>query len=587
MKPCAVGIGGAGGKILKPFLQSEDVNLVIHRFGEHIAFGDIKGIWLESAPQDVQKQSYYGDLTQGHYPSYLICHGKVEGDSATRTYLNEKYGLDLKADGFDRRAEYLKALFEIFDRDFDPELGTICSKEFGGQENPLAQYMYRNGIRPLTNIATSKSGERRIEDKTIKEERTDFGRITFIRRLAEKFGLPDGRNEKFSRLCDSILFISSLGGGTGTGFINPITSFARSEDPRFFILALGILTERGVDPRGTSEGQRLLGAVIAIYDLLTKKSGEGIDGLLLIENQILTERFNGDFPAMNGHIFRAMKPLLDQRDYPGDDMQDDAPALRRIFWERDIEEIQDRKHITGGIPSLPPLIIPCYYTQPDIAGDINSLVDGALGKDGKLFPCDPTKAERALVFTRGFFSKEEIAEAVAKKTSLTYIKKDGKIEGKIKIYRKLGDSKNEDILILLRNPYGGSKDDYKRPSTLEHRLHEIISHSIKYIETNQTNILDHQGYKEPIKRNLRDFFYGKGGLKEELCCSLHRLEEGEHQIFTRPLCIFNGRQMNPNMSDSCFSRPGMLSIDRNDLRELVKTELIEILRSEEYRSEIK
>jgi hypothetical protein len=91
-----------------------------------------------------------------------------------------------------------------------------------------------------------------------------------------------------------------------------------------------------------------------------------------------------------------------------------------------------------------------------------------LGKDGRLFPCDPTKADRALVFTRGFFEEEEIAEAVAKCTHLSYEKIEGKIEGKIKIYRKLGDSKNEDVLILLRNPYGdGTANEHTRKGTLE------------------------------------------------------------------------------------------------------------------------
>jgi len=178
MRPCIVGIGGAGGNILRQFLQSQDINLMGLQFGRHLAYGGVKGLWLESATQDTQRQNYYGSLVQGRYPPFLICHGNVSEGSDTRRYLSDTYGFDLKAPGFDRRAEYLKGIFEVFE--FDPKLKEVCLEEFKSNDNPLSGYMWQVGIRPHTIISTSSAR---------------------------------------SKLCDSILFIASLGGWNRLWFI--------------------------------------------------------------------------------------------------------------------------------------------------------------------------------------------------------------------------------------------------------------------------------------------------------------------------------------------------------------------------------
>lgn len=570
MKPCVVGIGGAGGNILRQFLQSQDVIIAINPLSEPLAYGEVKGLWLESASQDALGQSYYGNLVQRRYPGYLICHGMISESSDTRSYVADTYGFDLKAPGFDRRAEYLKGIFEIFE--FDPYLKIKCSEEFKGYENPLSGFMWKEGIRPFTIIAIGKSAGK----------------------------ARNGLNS--AKLCDSILFVASLGGGTGTGFINPITSYVRSEEPIFPIFALGILTEKGEDKRYAKEGQRDLGAVIAMYDLLTKESGAGIDGLILVDNQILVGKFDRNYPAMDACIYSALKPILDLRNYPGDQLQDDSPAIRRVLWEVDAvdtgkgkaqensdegkanEKAKEEKKL------LPPVLVPCYHIQPDYIGDVTTLVEGALGKkagslfplgnDGRLFPCDPAKADRALVFTRGFFSPVEIRDAVEERTGL------GK--DKIKIYRKLGDSKNEDMLILLRNPYGGTRDEHKREGTLEWRFHDIITESLKYIEENETNILGFQSYKQVTKERLRNYFYGEDGLKDELYNCLDRLENGERPIFRRPIRIFwNGAKTPDTFGASCTSDQDVPVEDKTKLREMVKEELREILRSEDCRRRIR
>ncbi|MCX6668731.1 MAG: hypothetical protein NTV25_02860 [Methanothrix sp.] len=593
MRPCLVGIGGAGGNILKQFLQSQDVNLIGHQFGEHLAYGEVKGLWLESATQDTQRQDYYGSLAQGQYPPYLICHGNVGEGSNTRKYVSETYGFDLKAPGFDRRAEYLKGIFEVFE--FDSKLKDVCLKEFKSDENPLSGYMWRVGVRPFTIISIGKSSKR-TGDRADSVLESGSGNISSIsshfRGLIKVPKISGGKGSSSSKLCDSILFVASLGGGTGTGFINPITSYVRTEEPIFPIFALGILTEKGTDKRQAKEGQRDLGAVIAMYDLLTKKSGNGIDGLILVDNEILLQRFEGNYSSMDACIYSALKPLLDLRNYPGDQLQDDSPAIRRVFWEVDESNdkekngAQERNDGAKEENLLPPILVPCYHIQPDYAGDEPELVEGALGKpgsifplgeDGRLFPCDPTKADRALVFSRGFFSTKGIKDAVQRRTGLP--------NNRIMVYRKLGDSKTEDMLILLRNPYGGAPGEHKRQGTLEWRLYDIISESINYIENNEMNILGFQSYKEPTKDKLRAYFYGENGLRDELYNCLDRLEKGERPVFLRPLSIFGDGALVPVASASC--KPETDVMGSAGLRELVKEELKEILRSEDCRRRIK
>jgi len=553
MKPCIVGIGGAGGNILKLFLECQDADLAGFSFGDHLTFGGVMGLWLDSAAQDAQDQKFYGNLAQKKYPGYLICHDLIDAGSPTREYVRDSYGYDLKAQGYDRRAEYLKGIFELFDT--DPTLQRIAAEEFSGENNPLAGFMWEAGIRPFTTISKSKAGEKR---ETLLAGSASGG--------LQSLTLSAFREKKkngSSKLCDSILFIASLGGGTGTGFINPITSYVRQEELAFPIFALGVLTEKGTEAREASEGQRDLGAVIAMHDLLTKKAGTGIDSLILIDNQILFQRCYGNFPAMDRAINQALGPLLDIRNYPGSELQDDAPAMRRVIWEADR---------TNGSPSnkdtilLPPILVPCYHHRKGLSGDIDSLVKEALAADGRLFPCDPVLADRAYVFTKGFFRAEDIDRAVQERTGLS--------EDKIKVYRKIGDGR-EEVLILLRNPYGGSAGNHMNRDTLEWRLHDIISEAVGYLDQNSTNIIEYLGYKEVTKDHLREYFYGDCGLRVELCRCLERLEKGEKPVFLKPMRIFDGGQSRgPDSIASGVADLGRL--DEDGIRRLVREELVRL-----------
>jgi hypothetical protein len=566
MKPCIVGIGGAGGNILRQFLQSQDVRLVV-QLGEHLAFGDVKGVWLDSASQDAQKQRFYGDLEQRCYPGYLICHDIIDAGSPTRSYVMDRYGFDLKAQGYDRRAEYLKGIFEIFD--FDSALADIASKEFAGEKSPLPSYIWKRGIRPFTTISKKAGGNGRSEipEANSASVSPQNELIKGLEGLSEMLGSTSGNQP--AKLCDSILFIASLGGGTGTGFINPITSYVRSEELAFPIFAIGVLTEKGTEARHATEGQRDLGAVIALYDLLTKEPGTGIDGLIAVDNQVLVERFQKNFPAIDRAIYRTMRPLLDLRSYPGEELQDDAPAMRRVFWEADSPNNDSQKQRTI---LLPPVLVPCYHCRRGVSGSADSLVDKALARKSRLFPCQPSRAERAYVFARGFFRSDDLREAVSARTGLP--------QNMVKVYRKIGDGRSEDMLILLRNPYGGSPGAHLDKETFEGRIHDVMDNAIRYMEEDEENILGYLGYCDFTKDRLRNYFYGEGGLKEELQRSLERLEKGKKPIFTRPLSIFKGETVTTIPAGREASEEGRL-------RDMVKEEIEEMLKSEECRSKIR
>jgi hypothetical protein len=576
MKPCIVGIGGTGGNILKQFLKIQDIDLVVHKFGDHLAFGDVKGIWIDSASQDVEnpKQAFYGSLEKGSYPCYLISHDTIDANSPTRQYVIDKYGFDLKAQGYDRRAEYLKGIFEIFD--YDSDLKEKAYEEFYGEKNPLPSYIWRRGIRPFTTISKRYGNENDTADPRNSGPMVYTKGPRALSALTSMLGAKKNNQATKPSKCDSILFVASLGGGTGTGFINPITSYVRSEELAFPILAMGILTEKGTEAREATEGQRDLGAVIAMNDLLTKKPGEGIDGLIIIDNQILADRFHKNWLDMDRTICRAMNPMLDKRSYPGAEMQEDAPAMRRVFWEADkTNGAEEERTIL-----LPPFLVPCYHRRMATGRSVDSLIEKALEKQGRLFPCDPRKADRAYVFSRGFFSDPDIDEAMAERTGL--------LDEKVKVYRKIGDSRTEDVLILLRDPYGGSSDAHLINDTFEWRMYDVINEAIKYIEENPTNIIEYMGFKDFTKEHLLSYFYGESGLKEELKKCLERLEKGVKPIFQNPLSIFGGVAVATKVQErTLIASPVTKKVDEKKLKEMVREELEDILNSEDCKNKIK
>ncbi len=590
MKPMVVGIGGAGGNILKKFLETQDVRLPIC-LGEHLAFGNAKGIWLDSATQDTQDQKYFGSLEEGKYPGYLICHGMISADSSFKKWIKDIYGLDLKAQGYDRRAEYLKAIFEVFDID---KVREMARKEFNNEDNPLPGYMWKNGIRPFTVLRPKAGAGSNIGKAPVSVADTPDNKSKFA--ALQKFGSSLGSigalmnkdndascsPEMQNRLCDSILFLASLGGGTGTGFINPITSYVRREEKAFPFFALGILTEKGDDARQAKEGQRNLGAAIAMYDLLTKPAGDGLDALIVIDNAVLERKYGrSNFEANDNAIYTSMKPMFDLRNYPGTKLQDDAPAIKRVFWDADEDDrVEDEN---GKVNLLPPILVPCYYSCAESNGGEKSMVEHALSEECRLFPCTPSKADRAYVFTRGYVNAEKIKITIKDLTGIT--------EDHINVYRKLGNGFGEDILILLRNPYGGKAGEQNKKEngndlTFESRVYDLIESAVNYIDTDETNILNYLGYSDLTKKYLRNYFYGSGGLREELNKALQRIADGKKPIFTKQLKIFSearsGSQSILHDPTTQESKP----MDRKEIEEMLQKMLQEMLTRPEFREKI-
>jgi hypothetical protein len=481
MKLCIVGIGGCGGNVSEKILANQDVPFSGLCMGDHICFGDIKGIWIEADPKETKKLKSFKPFqpdVRDYHPFYFIPMESLSSESETSKIMQQKYGYDLKKQGFHRQAEFLKAVFEIFDMDRDLKETSLKEYRF---DNPILRSTW-NCIRPYTTMAEGGSSDK----------------------------------------CDGILFVVSLGGGTGTGFINPITKYIKAERSEFPVFVLAVLTEKGMDEQQkASEYKRNMGAVISMYDLLGKKKGQGVDGLVLVDNQILVDRFGGrNFTRMDQHISQAIRPMLAARSYPGEDTT--SLPVKTVFLEN---------------MDFPPILVPCY-SHGSIRISEESLVAAALKEgglsengDGRLFGCDPKLADRAFVFARGFLSSEKLEDSVSKWTGLD--------NGRIHTWRTLSDTSNE-VLILLRNPYG-SKDAYKIKGTLENRTHCIMTNALAYMNQSKDEIIS----SDKLKRTsdaLESYFYGKEGMAEKIKEAMVKMEGGEKPFFKDELRIFGSSQ---------------------------------------------
>lgn len=179
--------------------------------------------------------------------------------------LNKEYGLDAKSIGYIRKPEYLMVTFETIDKKLN-------------KPNPMLEGMYKK-IEPY-------------------------------------FDEPSN--------CNCIIFIVGLGGGTGTGIINPLSRFIREKRLAFPIFVMAVLTGLGMDFEDTQVGRRNLSAMISLNNLLTAQNG--IDAIFLVDNIIVNNivkkgelseesqkaiEGNRDFERQNGYILECFSPMLD------------------------------------------------------------------------------------------------------------------------------------------------------------------------------------------------------------------------------------------------------------------------------------
>ena len=490
MRPFIVGIGGCGGNVASHFLKNEDIGinsedinrgrwfikniLREHPCQTYTAFAQLMGLWIEEAGRDVnptmQKRNEFETIF-GHkdeaYPCYVIpsSYFKNSQDKQIADLYKKvvERGFDPAKEGFFSEAEYLKSVFEIIEMENIPD-----------KNNPL--------VKPVLDIL---------------ELYTTYGKSS--------------TNKNICNRCDSILFISSLGGGTGTGYINPITKSIR-KGREYPVFALGLLAQRG-NVGNRSEEKIALSATIALYDLLSKSPRNSVSGLILIDNEILKSSFgDNNYWKWDDHVFQAMKPFIESREYPGENHDP-------IDLDRDFPDAQ-RLHA--------PVLIPCYHKEPMVKDPEEKLVEKALN-EGRLFPCDPSMADKIFVFTRGFINKEKLISEIAKQIGIN----DADIPAKIyNPWRKMGDGRNSEILILLRNPYGseGAFNDLET-ITFEKRLYQLIEIAIKRLSAKE-EVID---YGKPVssKVSLIKYFYGLNGLKEELVKIQEELPKLEGESFKK------------------------------------------------------
>ena len=506
MKLCIVGIGGAGGKITQEFLGFEDLGTKVLSWAlgsRYVSSSRIQGIWLEADKNDAKNiQHFFGDLTEGAYPGFFIPQDIVGDGSELHVEVKKKYGLDVKKQVFIRDAQYLKAIYEIFETDKDIQ-------------QVAAKITNRDGVRSIPNPIFDGAWS------TIRPYTT--------------LGGGD---------CDGILFIVSFGGGTGTGFINPIINHIRNEVKSDYpIFVLGILTESGdfADrAQFANEGRRNLAAISAIYDLLTKS--DGANGVIMVDNQILMDRFGNDYSSANKFIYKIMRPIIAAGDYPGKVMP--SQAIGQCF---------------SGDISRPPIFVPLYASQPKRANPEEVLVSTALA-EGKLFGCVPEKADRVLVFCCESIESEKIRQSISSHTGIK--------NQNIWIFRNMREG-NDEILVLLRNPYGSDPDAHMREGTLENRFCEVITMALKYIAQNVEALFyeGKSGEKRAKKENddqikltklskeaVSQFFFGKNGFDKdnfgmtdgfvyELDEARRRLKRGTTPFFLKPMRIFQKKEV--------------------------------------------
>jgi len=446
----------------------------------------------------------------------------------------------------------LKAIFEIFDT--DEQIQRISAEMTNGAASP--------GRSDFLDEPAGSSGEQRVDN--------NHASASFKQNPNPIFDSAWEAIRPYTTLgggeCDGILFIVSFGGGTGTGFINPIINHIRNEGKADYpVFVLGILTELGDfadKAQFSKEGRRNLAAISAIYDLLTKSNGA--NGVILVDNQIMMEQFGHDYVAVNRFIHKVMQPVVAARDYPGE-----VPPSQAIA-----------QHFSGGL-SRPPLFVPLYWSQARQKNPEKELVRNALSK-GKLFGCAPDKADWAAVFCRGFIDSEKIRNALSAQTGL--------LPENIWVLRKMGEGDDE-ILIMLRNPYGSDPEAYRKEGTLESRFCKVITLALQYMNQNEEDLFyegkksetpDSTGNEESIKLTplakgaLSRFFFGPEGFVKdnfgksagfafELREARRRLRAGNRPFFFSPMRIFE-KDANGEKREQ---RAESFAIDEQRIMELV------------------
>lgn len=550
MKLCICGIGGTGKRVASNFLENVDLDLPILSAitgAEYVSPGRVSGVWIDLAGKDAKDRSVFRDLdgrsNERKFPRSVIAAKAIPNKSALHKKIQDKCGdrFDIWTQGTVRDAQFLKVIYELFENDREiQDLARFLKNENNGFE--LEQ--------------NSNSSQRNDGDSVVHNPIFDAAWNSI-----KPYTLASGED------CQGILFIVSLGGGTGTGFINPIVKHIRTGgNISIPVFVLGILAEHDYDQK--FPGRLPLSAISGLYDMLTMENGA--DGIILMDELILERLCPNDqhYVKQNKLIYKAIRPMILERNYPETGADSDTQATQKFF--------------SADVNGMRPIIIPFYYSQPRLdrknpqEDDYEDhLIRMAIEK-GRLFDCNPRKADKAMVFCRGYLNTNKLKNAITKYTGI----KDLEDKELIWINRKMGE-KDDEILILLRNPYGEKcpidPDGVAHPvdGTLENRLIKIIGSAIDYLNKNRYEAV----IKGCANGILEKFFFGEDGTGEtdgfifRLKEGRERLYNGERNFFVDPVWILNGHGNNPNLdttSQKCSSEEE--KIDR--IAQLVEEKLI-------------
>ena len=331
--------------------------------------------------------------------------------------------------------------------------GKVCRLDFAEPALKIKAIDHNTEMTKIVedelNIEGLDGFARKPEALICAKKRKEIGRRIYKEILLEDYIRPNSEQEQERGL--NILFTVGLGGGTGTGVINPITQALRghsggeSNSVESFVGVLGALTEKAEeDKHGAKRNQRCFGAILALYDLLARK--EGVDAVFLVDNELIRDK-GQNVKYHNEKIFKYFFPMVNPRRVEGDSFR--GRELREKFRSRRLD-------------TVPPIMVPCYYETDkkvtDKKEDANAFLTEAFGDDGKkgnikkLMVCGHKKADKVIVYTSllPFETLENVKEKIKKWTE------DSNKE--IEVCRVL-DSKQK-ILVLLRNPYGNGEDDF-------------------------------------------------------------------------------------------------------------------------------
>lgn len=306
--------------------------------------------------------------------------------------------------------------YNIFS-DVITDLEDTIKRRTGQERTDIESYINRPELS-ITALAIDEVRDKIAKDISAKVFKNDL--------------VPEGN-------CTSVLFTLEFGGGFESELINVVLKdlHARSWAP---IYALGVLNFNDTNSEGVNRVH--FNTAWAIRKLLIKKRNEGIDALFLVDKKVMTD----DRGKRNGQIFKCLLPMINPRKL------DDGFTETRL-----------REKLAGDI-SMPQIFVPCYYAAN---GDmtVQELLNNAV--DHKLMKCDHTKADSVIIFTTllSVKEKEEIIQWV--KSNINKITDD-----RIHVCRVWNNTK--EVLMLLRNPYGGENDPFYD------RLSQIITNAIDY-----------------------------------------------------------------------------------------------------------